>query len=474
MSRFDLSPLQEQGTEWLRETGRRYLADPPGFGKTRQLLAAVGEVPTVVVAPAAIRDAEVWQTEAKTIGWDAPMKVISYHQLAQGSKALDPTQYQALIFDEAHWLKNRKVSWGTPGDKAARLIPTVLMGSGTPTPNDASELWGQLRMIRDLPAFWKWADGNTKENATGWFHISTKTDRGGNVLSQYVIAGHLQACVEAGCYNARRDQKTGELEPITDEDCEHWKRFRTEVQDGWMLGRPEESLDLPPMSGYDTPLWTPMKPTQAKLYRDLKKDLIAMLPEHGIELEAVSNTQQFVQCWMLSTGVGSIDPSQDPDGKHSGKGALIRELLDDRDSPTLLGTYFKNTAVAMTRMCKDIGKSFVLFGAASSPKQRKEAVQAFQSGAVDVMIGSIPVVGEGLTLTAADSVFLAERMWTPDKNFQVVRRARRRGQTREVSVRQPVTPKTIDQGQWEMLKIKKARIDKVDVVRLLEGEYVPA
>lgn len=238
-----------------------------------------------------------------------------------------------------------------------------------------------------------------------------------------------------------------------------------------MLGRPEELLDLPPMSGADTPLWTPMKPQQRKLYDDLAKDFLASLPEHGIELEAISESQKFVQLWMLSNGVASVDPAQDPDDKHSGKMALIDELLRDRQTPTLVATYFKNSAIAMGRLCERQKKRYAFFGAATSPAGRRKAVEDLQEGRLDVLIGSIAVVGEGLTLTAADGVLLAERMWTPDKNSQVIRRVRRRGQTREVGVRQTVTPKTVDQGQWEMLKQKRARISRVDVTRLIRGEY---
>lgn len=471
---MELSPLQEQGAEWLRGMPRRYLADPPGFGKTRQLLAAVGDVPTVVVCPAAIRDAEVWQGEAERVGWGGDLKVISYHQLAQKKGAFDPLEYKALIFDEAHHLKNRKVSWGLPGLSAAKLIPNVYMGSGTPTPNNASELWGQLRMIRhDIPAFWPWADGNTKPGAQGWFHISSKRNRRGDVLSEYVIGGHLQACVDANCINGRRDDR-GELLPIQNQDCEHWAEFRRMEQEGYMLGRPEELLDLPEMYGYDDPLMTPMKPQQRKLYNDLKNDFLASLPEDGIELESISQSQQFVHLWMLSTGVSSIDPDQDPEDKHSGKWPLVAEFIEDQRHPVLVGTYFKNSAKALVRLCERLGVRYATFGASTSPSARKEAVRAFQAGDLNVMIGSIPVIGEGLTLTAASQVLLVERMWTPDKNAQVVRRVRRRGQDKTVGVRQFVTPGTIDEGQWEALKIKRDRISRVDVAQLLSGHYKEA
>lgn len=393
---------------------------------------------------------------------DAPTQCIE----VRNEDGLYVTGRGFVVTHNCHWLKNRKVTWGLPGLKASKLIPKTYMGSGTPTPNDASELWGQLRMIRhDIPAFWRWADGNTKPDADGWFHVGEKRNKRGDLLSSWVIGGELEACVRSSCHNAER---------VTDQDCEHWAEFRRMEQEGYMLGRSEELLDLPPMSGYDTPLWAPMKPAQKKLYNDLKADFLASLPAQDIELEAISASHQFAQLWQLSTGVSSVDPEQDTDDKLSGKWPLVAEFIEDRKNPVLVGTYFKNSAAAMVRLCKRLGVRYATFGSQTSAPARKEAVRAFQAGELDVMIGSIPVIGEGLTLTAGDSVLLVERMWTPDKNAQVVRRVRRRGQDKPVGVRQFVTPDSIDEGQWEALKLKRDRISRVDVAALVNGAYKEA
>lgn len=81
---MELSPAQQYGAAWLTDRPGSYLADPPGFGKTRQTLAACAdERHLTVVCPAAIRDARVWEREAAQVGFDVPMTTISYHQLAK-------------------------------------------------------------------------------------------------------------------------------------------------------------------------------------------------------------------------------------------------------------------------------------------------------------------------------------------------------------------------------------------------------
>lgn len=406
----------------------------------------------------------MWQGEAERIGWKGHLHVISYHQLAAaGAPGPDGgTRYEAVAFDEAHYLKNARpgarkaVSWTGGADRLTRNVPRVYLASGTPTPNEPAELWAQLRMLRfDDPtfeqAYWNWVKS--------WFNVFP--DR----FTQFNISEYLLTCESARCFNWPK---------VTGEDCEHWAEFRQANQVGWMMARPESLLDLPPMSGANVPLHAPMKKEQARAYREMKKNLIADLPpdsELGT-LEAMSESQASAMLQMLATGISSADPAADPDDRHSGKLSLLAELLDDRRHPALVACYYRNSAAAIGRVCERLNKRYAYFGAKQSPKARRDAIAAFQAGALDVLIGSINVVKEGITLTAGDGVFLVERDWRPDANKQVVRRVRRRGQDKPVVVRQLVAPKTVDEGQWKTLEGKITRVAKVDVKRLWDGEVV--
>lgn len=441
----ELSRGQRQGADWLRDHPRSYLADPPGWGKTRQLLTAMSESGadhSTVICTAPIRDAGVWEHEAAAIGYDLPMRVVSYQQMLK-EPILDPG---AVAIDEAHYLKNRKVKWGPNIEVTARRADVAYEASGTPMPNaNGTELYNQLATILPMPSYWKWVEE--------WFVIST------DAYSQYKVTGRLLGCQLDGC-------PTG-----TFESCEHWAAFHAanygpEV----MLRRPEADIDIPPMAGYDTPLLTPMVKEQAKAYRDLKDTLLAELSD-GTTIEALSASAKFAKLWQASTGLSSADPGA-PD-KHSGKLALLEDVLLERTGPVLVGVYFHTTAAAVTRMCDRLGLSWVPFGASTSPAQRKESYRAFRTGSVDVMIGSISVVAEGLTLTAANQVVMVERHWLPDVNLQVAKRVHRRGQTASVMVRQLVTPKSVDSGQWERLKEKSSYIGRAmtraEVAAMIDG-----
>lgn len=419
---------QLEGINWLEANPHSYLADPPGYGKTRQLLAACSEEGMLtVVCPAAIRDAQVWQREAATIGFDIPLRVMSYHELAK----TPVTPGSAVVFDEAHRFKNRKTGWTANGLAGAAEAERVHLASGTPTPNGyLPELYNQLRLINPaIPAsYWKWVQQ--------WFVVTASR------YTQWDVPGDLLAC------SPRCDP---------DSDCEHREEFWRANAGGLMLRRPESDLNLPEAAGVDTPLDTPMTAEQAKVYKRLRKDLLAEVPGEGVTIEALNHSQLWAQLWRASTGLSCIDndPSLD---RHSGKAALIRELLPDRSHPTLLACWFRNTAQFMARICDELGLRYAMFGASTPARERAWAVDEFQAGRLDVMVASIGVVQEGLTLTAADQAIMVERAWTPGVNEQVVKRLVRRGQDKHVAVRQLVAPGSIDSGQWGVIHSKERRI----------------
>lgn len=434
-SALDLLPHQKIGVDWLLSRPHSYLADDPGLGKTRQALVATkGRV--LVVTPATVRDTHVWQDEARDIGWDGELTVVSYHGLNRHAAKAGP--YDAVVFDEAHRLKERKVSWRKGAQAVAARANRVHLLSGTPVPNQASELWGQLSLIRDLGAYWPWAKR--------WFVVEA------NQFSAFNVTDRLQAC---------NDQCR--------DDCVHWDDFHHETYgDQWLRRERDDVLtDLPPLTGQDHAMQTPMTPDQARAYRDMKETFLARLPD-GATLEAVSHSQQFVRLWQMATGISSANPDIDPKDQQSGKMRLVEETLDGRTSPTLVVCWFRNTAEALIRTVQRLGVSVAGVSGQTRPKDRAERFGAFQRGELPVLVTSVGVVREGLTLTAADEVLLVERSWVPSDNEQVIRRLHRIGQTRPVTVRQLITPKTVDHGQWNSLHHKRAHIDKVLVKSIID------
>ena len=76
------------------------------------------------------------------------------------------------------------------------------------------------------------------------------------------------------------------------------------------------------------------------------------------------------------------------------------------------------------------------------------------TGALRVLVCHRRSASEGLTLTRATRVLLAEPSWTPDDNKQAIARAWRRGQRRPVRATFCYLPRTIDEGVARTLKRK--------------------
>lgn len=436
---------QEIGVEFLRSHDHAYLGDEAGLGKSRQLaLAAEGD--TLIVAPAMVLDGGVWTGELAKWRPDLDATQVSYHGLFErndkggipkndkGDPVIKPRpdlvqHWDTVIFDEAHYLKGRKTAWTVAAEQICKRADRVYLASGTPIPNWAHELYMPLRLMhpsdKRFTSYWRWIET--------WFYI------GRNRFTRYDVTGDLLACGPR-CLDVR-------LPDV----CEHWQAFYDSNFGDRMLRRMRDDVlkDLPPLTRQV--IDCPMTPEQERTYRKLKKDFIAFVEETGSERLMWSDASKYVALMQCTTGLPSLDAGAT---KGSGKLEVLEQILVGRGHPSLVLAYYKNTAAAIARMCEQVGLRYATLGSASSKKQRLDTVRRFQAGDFDVLIGSIEVVAEGLTLTKADTVIFVERHWRPSRNEQAMRRVHRIGQDRPVTCIELRTPKSLDLGMTALLEGK--------------------
>lgn len=438
---IELRPYQQTSYEFLLDHPYSAIWDEAGLGKTYPL-CLVSEGKTLVVAPAAVRDTKIWVYESERIGMEPP-RVISYHEVARLQKSGDikNIQLDTLIMDESQHAIHKTTSWFPGLEYLAKKATRVHQATGTPMPNAPHELWGQFHLLfpeeRYWRFFWPWA--------TEYFSVmpSRWNPRAREVSTELL-----------GCHHKGAEAET----------CSHWLAFHeANIQGRAIRHRRDDVLkDLPPLSGDDQPLWTPMTPMQARIYKSLKKDLLAIIPEEGIAIEALTQASQFIMLHQLSSGLSVLDPEQDPDDKQSGKLAEFAELISVRPRPTLATVWFRNSAQALARVSERQGKSYVFMASKTTRKQRDRAVQDFRAGLYDVMIASIGVIKEGVDglQHAADEAILFERSWRPGDNEQTIRRLHRLGQEYPVTARQLVTPTTVDSYQWDVIHTKQRIVNR--------------
>ena len=144
-----LFPYQQTGAKFLSDKNLALLADEMGLGKTPQAIAAadlVGAKSVCVICPAIGRIN--WRREFEKFSnrvWTEENLVISSFESAH--KISKEKTFDVLIVDEAHYLKShtaKRTALIYGKDGLVRRSKRVWALTGTPAPNNASELWTLL------------------------------------------------------------------------------------------------------------------------------------------------------------------------------------------------------------------------------------------------------------------------------------------------------------------------------------------
>lgn len=450
---LDLLKHQADDIAWAHRVGRGLLGNEPGTGKSRSMIeATAGMNRVLVIAPGLIIDSGNWQEELDRWAIDPTCYTLApYSQLndrektAKGGNA--PVRrlreqfrgdWDAVIVDEAHYTKGRKTSWTWAVDQIARRSGMLIEATGTPIPNWSHELFTILQAIypeesgrgQRLGSFWRWA----KE----WFDCSPTRFSNGNP-----VVGEMLACSES-C-----------LELPATSPCEHYRAF-TEANLGERFRRVlrSECLDLPPLT--EQTVQTPMSTAQARIYRELKKDFSTTVS--GTEVLAWSQGAKNVLLDKVTTSPWLLAPDGEPRG---GKFDRLEMDLQGREMPTLVMAHYRSTVEACARVAGATGRSAAFIHGGTDSKANGAAVRDFKAGKIDVLVGSLETISEGLTLTVADMAIFVETSYKPSRNEQARFRVHRMGQTKPVTVLDYVTPGTVDERKRRLLATKSDRMMRV-------------
>lgn len=433
---------QTEGIAWLQKTGRALLGDDPGTGKTRQLIEAADGGRTLVVAPAMVIAGGTWSTEIeKWSNHSSLFHVVPYSMLNRRNKGVPVKalrddvkgRWDTLIVDEAHYVKGRSTLWTWATLEIAKSSEAMYAATGTPIPNWAHELFTILQLIHggtrggEYGSFWRWAEK--------WFDCKpTRFSRG------MPSAGPL-----LGCQSTRR---ACNARPATD-PCEHYRDFAAANLAGHYLRRTrEQCLDLPPVT--DTTIQVPMTDTTRKAYRDLRNEFCTMVGDN--EVISWSNGSRLqnlellaVSPWFL--GRGDKEPS-------GGKLDRLAFDLSLRTRPTLVLGNRRRVVEACCRVAQNLGLRAEYIHGGTPTQSAGEILRRWHNGMVDVLVGSIARLAEGLTLTEADCAIFVQESWQTYKNEQAMRRIHRMGQTHPVTILRYRTPASVDTARARLLALK--------------------
>lgn len=441
----ELLQHQREGIEWIRKTGRGLLGDEPGLGKTRQAIEAFDGGRVLVIAPAMVITGGTWSDELER--WASHPErftVLPYTALNERIKTKKggyaPSSrlvadalghFDGLIVDECHYIKGRNTYWTDSVKDIAGRSDAALLMTGTPIPNWAHELFTLLQAIHPehakrggwLGSYWRWVGE--------WFEVSPSPfDATAKVI------GRLKACRSA-CYS---------LPPT--QPCEHYFEFMQANLQGRFLRRlREDCLDLPPVT--TQVIQTPMTASQKKHYNEMKKDYMTTV--NDTEVVSWSTGARSVALDRITTSPWLLSMEGDPKG---GKFEQLRFDLEGRSRPTLVLGHYRETVNACRRVATSIGARAASVHGGVPRKLQAKAIADFKAGNLDVLCGSLETVAEGLQLTVADMAIFVETSYKPYRNEQARQRVHRLGQTRPVTIKEYVTPKTVDERKRQLLAIK--------------------
>lgn len=446
MADLPLLEHQKGDIDWIHEVGRGLLGNEPGLGKSRSAIEAFDGGRNLIIAPSLVVAGGTWDDELSKWAKDPSRWTIATYSMlnerertGKGSgtrpvKKLRPglrERWDALVVDEAHYIKGRETSWTWATEQISRTSGSVLLMTGTPMPNWAHELWTLLRVLspeearpgRDFGSFWRWAEQ--------WFDTSPNRFSNGNP-----VVGEMLNC-NASC----------KIRPPSD-PCVHFQRF-AEVNLGHRFRRMlrDDCLDLPPIT--ETTIHTPLSGPARTAYNKLKKEFFAEYD--GDEILAWSQGALNSLLDKMTTSPYIVT------GEGEAKGGKLDQLrfdLENRTRPTLVLAHYRASVEACARVAENLGARVGRVHGGIPRERQGEAVRDFQQGRSDVLCGSLETLAEGLTLTQADMAIFVESSYKPSRNEQAKYRIHRMGQTRPCTVLKYITPKSVDENKHKLLATK--------------------
>jgi SWI/SNF-related matrix-associated actin-dependent regulator 1 of chromatin subfamily A len=420
---------------------RAILADDMGLGKTRQTIVSLRHVapagPYLVVCPASVK--RNWAREIALVASDASILVIegsapvdpraswvvvNYDILGRHRDTLENVAWAALVFDEAHYLKNhtsarsklaRQITARASANAAHSL--TVQLLTGTPLTSRPRDLFVLLQLVdhplgRSFLAFAKRYCAAEK-GEFGW-----KTGGASNV-----------------------DELTVQLH-------------------GVMLRRSKDDvLALPPKLR----TWLPVEVPTGTGMRAIKKVLALLTGKGNESVDGPSTTVDLRKRGRLLAFITEARQAL-ATAKTSATLDFVKGGME-QDEKVIVFSCFDDP---IQTLAKELGPAAVVLTGKTPGSKRQEVVDRFQGEeSVRVLLANIIAGGTGLNLTAATQVVFNDLDWVPTNHWQAEDRAYRIGQTRTVNVTYFVARNTIDDFVHAVLETKAAIVSAI-----VEGEAI--
>ena len=416
-----LRGYQREGVSWLsflRQAGLGgILADEMGLGKTRQALAALSGK-SLVVCPASL--IPVWRAEAAALRPDlelnvyhGPRRVLSdasltlttYALLRLDAERLTEREWEWVVLDEAQAIKN-PMSQAAAAAFRLRASARIAL-TGTPLENRLEELWSLM-------------------------HFANK----GLLGTRSSFQNDFSAPIESGSAQALGTLRR-RIAPFI------LRRLKRDV-----------ASELPPRT--ESVRYVELSSEERQVYDALLNSSRSLVVEEGSTLavlEAILRLRQAACHRGLVPGQAAASSSKVE--------SLVESLTELSESGHRALVFSQWTSFLDKVEPHLTARGLDYLRLDGSTVDRGAVVEKFQAeSGPPVMLISLHAGGAGLTLHAADNVFLCDPWWNPAVEEQAAARVHRIGQERPVFVYRLVALGTLEERILALQEKKRALFEQ--------------
>lgn len=425
--RADLRPYQRTGVTWLRnltDSGMgALLADDMGLGKTLQAISVI-RGRTLVVAPKSVIHAwedqliqfrptlrvSTYSGKPRALDPGADVTLVTYGLLRLESEVFEAVEWDLVVLDEAQTIKNpdSQIARAAHGLRARARIAL----SGTPVENRLADLWSQFEFLNP------------------------------------------------GLLGTRSEFEREFAGPVADGNAAAAEAFRRRVR-FFILRRLKREVapDLPEKTEIvlNCELSVDERALYTALLNSARKEVVA-------KLDASASTLSILEL-LLRLRQACCHPALVP-GQGASSSSKLDLLVENLEKSIALGhralvfSQWTSFLDLIEPKLRDAGISFSRLD--GSTPNRDTVVREFQNpSGPSVLILSLKAGGVGITLTAADHVYLMDGWWNPAVEEQAADRAHRIGQKNPVLISRLIAEDTIEEKIFALQQKKRALSDSV-------------
>jgi SNF2 family DNA or RNA helicase len=337
--------------------------------------------------------------------------ITSYGTLRSDIETLSAIQFEIVVIDESHNIKS-PVTQITKAVNQLQCSCRIAL-SGTPVMNNTFDLYSQLEFL--LP----------------------------------------------GMFGSREFFKREYADPIDKDNNEEKTQQLQKLTAPFILRRTKKQVakDLPEKT--ESILWCNMSMQQKDLYEEIKgqiKDnLFTDIKTNGIGKSKLAVLQGIMKLKQICSSPLLLPAEEQTTNFSTKTDLLLDELSNLGKNKVLVFSQFAKMLHLLADTFTKKNISYYLLDGSTPARQRAAMVADFQQeeNTTQVFLISLMAGNTGLTLTAADYVFLFDPWWNNAVQQQAIDRTHRIGQTKNVFAYKMICKDTIEEKIMQLQQTKK-------------------